>query len=49
MVCKCGHMRSEHEYGKDYGAHGYMCSVRTCSCEYYSKKYTKKIKEVIKN
>lgn len=51
MVCECGHIKSDHEYGRDYGVHGWFCRHRSekgspdCGCEFYRKK----IKEVLKN
>ncbi len=51
MVCVCGHIKSDHEYGRDFGAHSWQCGHRgekgghDCSCEFYRKKE----KEVIKN
>ncbi len=52
MVCECGHIKSDHEYGRDFGVHGWMCRHRNvsngspdCSCEFYKKK----AKEVLKN
>ena len=44
MVCECGHNKDCHEYGRDYGVHGYHCAHRNekgncdCGCEYYKKK-----------
>ena len=52
MVCVCGHKKSEHLSGIDYGRNGWMCNHEErntkgylVTCQTSCSQYTKKTKE----
>ena len=39
MVCKCGHVKKDHETGLDYGRNGWKCTKCSCHSYYYKAEY----------